>query len=75
MLLEVRKIHLIEEVLKVKNDAVLIEIEEILKSYQNKAEKKTSLYDFVGIISQNEAAEMKKAIADTCETIDENDWK
>jgi hypothetical protein len=72
---EARKIHLIEDVLKVKSTAVLIEIESILKSYKNKTSKKPSIYDFVGIISQNEAAEFKKAIAETCEIIDENDWK
>ncbi|WP_426669833.1 hypothetical protein ACPPVU_01060 [Mucilaginibacter sp. McL0603] len=72
---EARKIHLIEEVLKVKNDAVLLEIETILNSYNNKRKKKTSVYDFVGIISKNEGVEMKQAIAETCESIDENDWK
>ena len=72
---EARKIHLIEEVLKIKNDAVLIKIETILNSYHNKSEKKASIYDFVGIVSKSEADEMKQAIAETCEIIDENDWK
>jgi hypothetical protein len=72
---EARKIHLIEEVLKVKSDAVLIEIETILKSHNDIAEKKSSIYDFVGIISKDEANEMTQAIAETCEIIDENDWK
>jgi hypothetical protein len=72
---EARKIHLIEKVLKVKSEAVLIELETVLNSYKNKTEKKRSIYDFVGIISQNEASEMKQAIAETCESIDENDWK
>jgi len=62
---EARKIHLIEEVLKVKNDAVLLEIETILNSYNNKRKKKTSVYDFVGIISKNEGVEMKQAISQT----------
>jgi hypothetical protein len=60
---EARKIHLIEKVLKVKSEAVLIELESILNSYNNKAEKKTSIYDFVGVISKKEADEMKQAIA------------
>jgi hypothetical protein len=73
---ETRKIHLIEEVLKVKSDAILIEIENILNNYKKKAENKAlSIYDFVGIISKNEALEMKQAIKETCEIIDENDWK
>ena len=72
---ETRKIHLIEAVLKVKSNSILTEIETILNSYNNKSEKKPSIYDFVGIISKNEAKEMKLAIAETCEMIDENDWK
>lgn len=72
---ETRKIHLIEDVLKVKNDAVLIEIEAILNNYNQAVEKKLSIYDFVGIVSKDDADEMKKAIAETCELIDENDWK
>jgi len=72
---EARKIHLIEEMLKIKSDAVLIEIETILNSYNRTAEKKPSIYDFVGIISREAANEMKQAIAETCEIIDENDWK
>jgi hypothetical protein len=69
-----RKIHLIEEVLKVKDDAVLIQIEKILNSYSN-SEIKSGIDDFVGIISQSEAIEMKHAIAETCENIDNNVWK
>lgn len=72
---ETKKIHLIAEMLKVKSDSVLVEIETILTSYNNKVEKKPSIYDFVGIISKNEAIEMKQAIAETCEIIDDNDWK
>ncbi len=59
---EARKIHLIEEVLKVKSDAVLLQIETILNSYNSKVEKKPSIYDFLGIISKNEAAEMNRAM-------------
>ena len=44
-----------------KNDSVLIKIETILNSYNNKSEKKLSIYDFVGIISKSEADEMKQA--------------
>lgn len=72
---EAKKIHLIEEVLKVKNDAVLDEIESILSKHNKKGVKKSDIYDFVGIISKNDAEEMKQAIAESCETIDEKDWK
>ena len=72
---EARKIHLIEEVLKVKSDTVLLKIETILNNHKGKADKKPNIYDFVGIISKKEAVEMNLAITETCEIIDENDWK
>jgi hypothetical protein len=60
---DARKIHLIEKILKVKDEGVLIKIETILDNYNKKASKNPSIYDFVGIISKDEANEMKKAIA------------
>lgn len=74
MFTDERKLHLIKEVIKVKNEAVLAEIEEIL-NINNKPLKKLNIDDFVGIISESEADEMMRAIAETCENIDENDWK
>jgi len=71
---EARKIHLIEGVLKVKDDAVLMQLEKVLNTYSN-SEIKSTLDDFVGIISQSEAIGMKQAIAETCENIDKNVWK
>jgi hypothetical protein len=62
---EARKIHLIEEVLKVKNEAVLIELEAVLK--RNAPANQTSVVagtkvkkpsDFVGILSQKNAQAM-----------------
>ncbi|WP_315814212.1 hypothetical protein [Paraflavitalea speifideaquila] len=51
---EARKIHLIEEVLKVTNEAILIELETVIKRSKKKAEKekKPSIYDFVGILTK-----------------------
>ncbi len=73
---EAKKLHLIGEILKVKNDAMWIALENVLKkNTQKKQSKGTSIYDFVGFLSEKEATEMKDAIAETCETIDENDWK
>ncbi len=71
---EARKIHVIEEVLKVKNEAVLIAIENVLLSA--KADNKSkSIVDFSGTITREEADEMMKAIEETCEVINEEDWK
>jgi hypothetical protein len=63
-----------EEVLKIKSEKVLKEVEAVLKIKRVK-EKEPSIYDFVGILSKKEASEVREAIAKTCETIDENDWK
>ena len=61
-----RKIHLIEAMLKVKSDAILSELETVLNTYNNALQKKPSIYDFVGMISKKEVDEMKQAIAETC---------
>jgi len=47
----------------------------ILKDLNKANKKKYSIHDFVGVLSREEAVEMQKAIAESCETIDENDWK
>jgi len=72
---ETRKIHLIQQILKIKSSKVLAEMETILNNYTEKGKIKPSIYDFVGFISSDEAAEMTRTIAETCEIIDENDWK
>lgn len=78
MYIESRKIHLIEEVLKVTNEATIRKLEAVLKKSVEKIparKKKFSIYDFVGILSKKESNEMRKAIEETCETINPNDWK
>jgi hypothetical protein len=52
-------------------------LESVIKKSKKKAEKekKSSIYDFVGILTKKEANEMRKAIGDTCETINPDDWK
>jgi hypothetical protein len=75
MHLEARKQNLIKAVMKVESEAVLAKLETVLKGNEAKTKKKPGISEFVGIISQSEADEMMKAIADTCETIDLNDWQ
>lgn len=73
---EALKLHLIEEVLKVKNEAILIELEAILKKHEQ--EKKPSLstaHDFLGAWSKEDAALIDKAIEEGCEQIHPDDWK
>ena len=72
---ESRKIQLIEDVLKVDNDSILSKLENVLKNSRATKDKKKTIYDFVGIISNKEAQEIKKAIKETSETIHIYDWK
>ena len=62
-----RKIHIIEEVLKLSNEATLAELETVVNCSLKGKNKKLSIYDFVGVLNKKEAAQMKKAIHETCE--------
>lgn len=75
MISEARKLHVIEGVLKIESESTLAEVEALLKKRGTPKKNKTTIHDFVGILSKKEASEMKKAIAETCETIDEDAWK
>jgi hypothetical protein len=76
MFTEARKIHLIEAVLKVSNEAVLVELETVIKKMPAKLEKKkVSAHDFLGVWSKKDAALIEKAIQESCEQIHEDDWK
>ncbi len=75
---EIRKINLIQAILKVDKETTLIKLETVLQGLHKqsiKRPKAASIYDFVGIITPNEADEITKAINETCETINTNDWK
>lgn len=71
---EARKIQIIQEVLKIESEATLDKLESFLRK-RKKAKAKKNISDFVGVLSPKEAQQMEQAIKDTCETIDENDWK
>lgn len=75
MFTEARKLHLIDEVLKTSNEETLLALESLLKKPKKIKTKKVSIYDFVGVLSSKEAAQIEKTIAETSETIYENDWK
>ena len=75
MYIEARKIHIIEEVLKLNNEDVLIELETVFRRSQKGKKYKQSIYDFVGVLNNKEVAQMKKAISETCENVNEDDWK
>ena len=78
MFTEARRIHLLEDVLKITNESTLVELETIVKKTKKKAalkKKKLNIYDYFGILSNKEATKMKKVISETCEQIDADAWK
>jgi hypothetical protein len=76
MFSEARKLHLIEEVLKINNERTLTALENFIKkSPQNTDLTGTSFMKFAGIWSEEEAAEIERAIEEGCEQINPDDWK
>jgi len=75
MYLEVRKLHLIEEVLKINNEATLSALEALLKNARETGVVKPNIKDFSGIWTKEEANEIEHIIDESCDTINSNDWK
>ena len=70
------KLHVIEEVLKIDNEATLTELATILnRSAEVRKVKSLSAHDFVGRWSKKDATLIEKAIKEGCEQINEDDWK
>lgn len=72
---EARKLHLIEEILKIENDAVLAEVETVISKSKLAAVHRRSFRDFAGLMSDAEATELEKIIEEGCEQINADDWK
>lgn len=63
MITEVRKLHIIEELLKLNSEAVLSEVEAVLRRAARPMKSdKFSAHDFSGIISRKDAKLMETAI-------------
>jgi hypothetical protein len=77
MQIETRKLILIEKILKVKSEATLSALENLLKRSAKDTTAKSipSLKEFSGIWSKDEAEEIERIIAESCETIHPDDWK
>ena len=75
MYTEARKLHLIEEMIKLKSEKTLIQIERILKPSSSNKHARTSAHDFLGTISEKDAMLMEDAIQEGCEQIHPDDWK
>ena len=70
---EARKLHFIEKYLKVKDEGLLVKFEEMIEDETKK--KKPNIYELLGMITEEEAEEMEKAIAETGGKIYPDDWK
>ena len=75
MFTEARKIQLIEEVLRTKNESTLNEIEAVLKRSKSTKSKALSAHDLSGAWSKKDASLIEKAIEEGCEQINQDDWK
>ena len=65
---EARKLAIVNNVLEVKDEAVLLELEAILKkSKSNKNRRTFSAHDFLGIWSKSDADQIAKAIEESNE--------
>ncbi|MFI5137886.1 MAG: hypothetical protein ACHQIM_08655, partial [Sphingobacteriales bacterium] len=67
----------IEEVLKINSDAALSALADFVKKYKKdeNIKKGAGFREFSGIWSKDEAEEMERIIAESCETIYPDDWK
>ncbi len=75
MFTEAKKLHLIEELLKVESDAVLAELENVLTKFSASPVNRKSFKSFVGALSLKETKELEYNIHEGCEQINEDDWK
>ena len=72
---EARKLHLIEALLKEEDENVLSGVESLLNRNETDNLPKKTFRDFAGILTEEEAEEMKKVIEESCEQIHPDDWK
>jgi hypothetical protein len=72
---EAKKLHLIEEILKLENESVLEEVESVIANCKLRTASRKSFKVLVGIWAENEADEMKRTIEESCEQINPDDWK
>ena len=72
---EARKMHLIKEVIKTKSEAVLIELESVLRKSKTKDQPRSSAHDLVGLWSKDDADLIEKAIEEGCEQTNPDGWK
>jgi hypothetical protein len=69
------KLHLIEELLKVDNAAVLTELELVFAKNRPAPLSRQSFKNISGTLSLEETNELERIIEEGCEQINADDWK
>lgn len=75
MFTEARKIHLIEEVIKLNSESTLKDLEMVLAKSVKPGNKIKSAHEFSGKWNKKDAELIEKAIKEGCEQINQDDWK
>ena len=75
MYAEAKKLHLIEELLKVDSDTILAELETVLAKSNSQLPRSNSFKDFQVTLTLEEVDELERNIEEGCEQINEDDWK
>lgn len=76
MFTEARKLHLIENVIKLTSEDALVQIEGILSlSFSDTTKSRSSAHKFLGKISKKDISLMETAIQEGCEQVDIDGWK
>jgi len=75
MYAEVKKLHLIEQLLKVDSDTILTELEKVLTKSKPQLPRSKSFQDFTSTLTIEEVNELERNIEEGCEQINEDDWK
>ena len=71
---EAKKLHLIEELLKVESDTILDELEIVLTRSKTLLPGSKGLDGFKSNLSLEEVDELEKNINEGCENIDQDGW-
>jgi hypothetical protein len=77
MYTEAKKLHIIEEILKINNNDTLSALEKFLKNStkEPRLKEKFRFSEFSGVWSKEEANEIERIIEESCENINPDDWK
>lgn len=72
---ETKKIHIIEEILKISDANILQEVEDILLNHNRKIVKDKNFSAFAGSLTDEDVNELQVIIDTGCEKINTDDWK